>query len=108
MVICFVLLITWCRTDTVMQRINIFTEAHTAKDAFSETASLFRLSPHFPSPAIMYRAEIFKKSMGARNRVGIGLSYRPTRLHKLAESIPGFYKRLKIRAQYIPAIKKKD
>jgi hypothetical protein len=26
--------------------------------------------------------------MGARNRVGIGLSYRPARLHRLAEFIP--------------------
>jgi hypothetical protein len=26
--------------------------------------------------------------MGARNRVGIGLSYRSARLHKLAELIP--------------------
>jgi hypothetical protein len=26
--------------------------------------------------------------MGARNRVGIGLSYRPARLHRLAELIP--------------------
>jgi hypothetical protein len=33
-------------------------------------------------------AGIFKQSMGARNRVGIGLSYRPARLHRLAESIP--------------------
>jgi len=31
---------------------------------------------------------IFKQSMGARNRVGIGLSYRPARLHRLAELIP--------------------
>jgi hypothetical protein len=31
--------------------------------------------------------QIFKHSMGARNRVGIGLSYRPTRLHRLAELI---------------------
>ncbi len=41
--------------------------------------------------------------MGARNRVGIGLSYRPARLHKLAEhsleSIPELHKRSKIRAQ---------
>jgi hypothetical protein len=41
--------------------------------------------------------------MGARNLIGIGLSYRSTRLHRLAgihslESIPGLYKRLKIRA----------
>jgi hypothetical protein len=32
------------------------------------------------------RAGIFKKSMGARNRAGIG--YRPARLHRLAEFIP--------------------
>ncbi len=36
--------------------------------------------------------------MGARNRVGIGMSYRPARLHSL-EWIPGLYKRFKIRAQ---------
>ncbi len=34
------------------------------------------------------RAGIFKKSMGARNRGGIGLAYRPARLHRLAEFIP--------------------
>jgi hypothetical protein len=27
-------------------------------------------------------------TMGAENRVGIGLSYRPARLHRLAEFIP--------------------
>jgi hypothetical protein len=32
-------------------------------------------------------AGIFKHSMGARNRVGIGLSYRPARLHRLVELI---------------------
>jgi hypothetical protein len=31
------------------------------------------------------RAGIFKQSMGARNRVTIGLSYRPAILHRLAE-----------------------
>jgi hypothetical protein len=31
---------------------------------------------------------IFEQSMGARNQVGIGLSYRPARLHRLAEFIP--------------------
>jgi hypothetical protein len=36
-----------------------------------------------------HRAGIFKQSMGARNRVGIGLSYRPTRLHRLAKFILG-------------------
>jgi hypothetical protein len=33
-------------------------------------------------------AGILEQSMGARNQVGIGLSYRPARLHRLAESIP--------------------
>ncbi len=28
-----------------------------------------------------------EQPMGVRNRVGIGLSYRPARLHRLAESI---------------------
>ncbi len=31
---------------------------------------------------------IFKQSMGASNRVGIGLFYRPARLHRLVELIP--------------------
>jgi hypothetical protein len=34
--------------------------------------------------------------MGTRNRVGIGLSHRPARLHKLAESIRGLHKSFKI------------
>jgi hypothetical protein len=34
------------------------------------------------------RAGIFKKSMGARHRGGIGFPYRPARLHRLAEFIP--------------------
>jgi hypothetical protein len=55
--------------------------------------------------SIFNRAEIFKQSMGARNRVGMGLSYRPARLHRLGgthslESLPGLHKRLKIRAQH--------
>ncbi len=32
-------------------------------------------------------AGIFKEFIGARNRVGIGLSYRPARIHRLAELI---------------------
>ncbi len=39
-------------------------------------------------PAYVAWAGIFKQSMGARNRVGIGLSYRPARLHRLVEFIP--------------------
>jgi hypothetical protein len=40
---------------------------------------------------VSYRAVsagIFNQSMGARNRVGVGLSYQPARLHRLAEFIP--------------------
>jgi hypothetical protein len=33
-------------------------------------------------------AGMFKQSKGARNEVGTGLSYRPDRLHRLAELIP--------------------
>ncbi len=50
-------------------------------------------------------AGIFKQSMGARNRVGIGLSYRPASLHSVAElgsseSILGILKSLTIRPLY--------
>ncbi len=41
-------------------------------------------------------AGIFKQSMGARNRVGIELSYRSARLHRLPELIFGLLKCLKI------------
>ncbi len=37
---------------------------------------------------IQTSAGIFKQSMGASNRVGIGLSYRAARLHRLAKFIP--------------------
>ncbi len=58
------------------------------------------LSRKFP-----YRAGIFKRSTGARHRIGIGLLYRPARLHRLAEFIPwnwfrGPHIRSKIPAQY--------
>jgi hypothetical protein len=34
------------------------------------------------------RSGIFKEPMGARNRGGRGLSYRPARLYRLAEFMP--------------------
>jgi hypothetical protein len=52
--------------------------------------------------SFVIRAGIFKKSMGARHRVGIGLSFRPATLASgidALESIPGLHKRLKIRAE---------
>jgi hypothetical protein len=36
---------------------------------------------------LCYQSWNFKQSMGARNRVGIGLLYRPAGLHRLAEFI---------------------
>jgi hypothetical protein len=33
-------------------------------------------------------AGTLEQSLMARNRIGLGLSYRPARLHRLAESIP--------------------
>jgi hypothetical protein len=50
-------------------------------------ASLFCYTmPILPFPTC---AGILEQSMGARNRVGIGLPYRPARLHRLAESFFG-------------------
>ncbi len=42
----------------------------------------------FPLPC----AGIFQQTMGARNRVGTGLSYRPARLHSLADLVLGVKK----------------
>jgi hypothetical protein len=44
-------------------------------------------------------AGILEQSMGAKNRVEIGLPYRPAKLQRLAESIPGLHKSLKIPPQ---------
>jgi hypothetical protein len=45
-------------------------------------------------------AGILEQSMGARNRVGIGLSYQPAWLHRLTELIPGLLKSLKATCRY--------
>ncbi len=44
--------------------------------------------PLFIVKALPLRVGIFKQSMGARNRVRIGLSDRPARQHRLAELNP--------------------
>jgi hypothetical protein len=56
-------------------------------------------------PTYVARARIFKQSMGARNRVGIGLSYQSARLHRLAVFIPEFLKRFQIRSQLASGIR---
>jgi hypothetical protein len=38
----------------------------------------------------VYCAGVFKQYIGAGNRVGIWLSYRPARLHRLAKLIPRY------------------
>ncbi len=42
----------------------------------------------YETDKVLYCAGILGQSMGARNRVGIELSYRPAKLHRLAKSIP--------------------
>jgi hypothetical protein len=60
--------------STVSSMLSATAEKATARAAEEERAS----------------AETFEHSMGARNRVGIGLSwsYRPTRLHSRAGLVP--------------------
>ncbi len=56
-----------------------------------------------------YSAGIFEQYMGVRNQVGIGLSYRLARLHRLAESIPGLLQCIKISSLYtysIPTVRR--
>jgi hypothetical protein len=58
---------------------------------------ILKTSNHFPAPPpkslkLLHPSElcagIFKQSMGARNRLGMGLSYWPARLHSPAELVP--------------------
>jgi hypothetical protein len=68
----------------------------TRKWTLLQVLSVEAQHPYPPPPlltvqftCIKYRAGIFKQSMGARNWVGICLSYRPARLHRLADSFLG-------------------
>jgi hypothetical protein len=47
-----------------------------------------RANPSYFTISYGISAGIFKQSIGARHRVGIGLSYWPARLLRLAELIP--------------------
>ncbi len=75
----------------------------------TKAKTAWAFSNTIPSTCLAFStsAGIFKQSMRARNRVGIGLSYRPARLHTALrigslESIFGLLKSLKIRAQAPP------
>jgi hypothetical protein len=57
------------------------------------TVLLYRLPCQVVTAAVVIALTLlcagnFEQSMGAKNREEIGLSYRPARLHRLAESIP--------------------
>jgi hypothetical protein len=66
------------------------TVRHTWPGSWTQVRTGFRTQKMcvfcLPFPTVL---EFFKQSiMGVRNQVGIGLSYRPARLHRLPESIP--------------------
>jgi hypothetical protein len=80
----------------------------------SDSVSLCSLAESYPSEPNFWAPQKFKNSgsvlefyndpWGAKNRVGMGLSHRPGRLHMLAKSIPwnrflGSLKSLKISSQ---------
>ncbi len=76
------------------------TRAHICKRLRKPRIDSARLGIDFWAPEKVYKyglcAGILEQSMWSWNRVGIGLSYRPARLHRVAESIPGLLKSLKI------------
>jgi hypothetical protein len=55
------------------------------KFSFSEQESTLHSLPTEPAETEL---EFLNNLWGARNRVGIGISYRPARLHRLAEYVP--------------------
>jgi hypothetical protein len=61
---------------------SIFVVKHTS------TCSTHKCGGKIFELEILYCAGIFKQSMGAWNRVGMGLSYWPARLHSLTELVP--------------------
>jgi hypothetical protein len=69
--------------------------AGTATLCLSSQPGIYKFGYCTPVLAQGKRNGIFQQSMGSRNRVGIGLSYRPG-LHRLAVLIPRLLKSLKI------------
>jgi hypothetical protein len=83
------------KTDIIHRKTDIFHNKWQRRHELKRGQSYFRLSNNFVwkincsfLDSSSYRAGIFTESMGARNQGGIGLSYRPARLHRLAEFIP--------------------
>jgi hypothetical protein len=67
---------------------GLVSEKSTRSIIKTDTKLLLSVSTEPVFVHLLRRAGIFKQSMGARNLVGIGLSYQPARLNKLAEFIP--------------------
>ncbi len=83
------LLVTMCSTPGTFQ-LNVPCSPGQLQLGNSTTLECTVSVPGAAPPLLLLysRAGIFKESMGARNRGGIGLSYRPARLHRLAEFVP--------------------
>jgi len=65
----------------------LFSISESVRDAYVKLTPGCHLPQHVYTPPHPYTsAGIFKQSLGDRNRVGIGLSYRPAWLHRLEES----------------------
>ncbi len=78
---------TWPRTELNTVYVRTYSTAVTVQHCSQRHTGILNQKPTASLLSLNFRAGIFKQSMGARNRVGIGLSYLPARLHRLAEFI---------------------
>jgi hypothetical protein len=99
-----ILQIRYRKPKTMMSSPSPSLGVRTRRKKKQSCSGIFKLlsSPGIDSPAYVACAGILEQSMGAGNRVGTGLSYRPDWLHRHAESIPwnrflGSFKVLKYR-----------
>ncbi len=77
-----------CQLPAILSWLSIaMSTASTVKNFSCSCCTVYSLchGMKIGKKTILYRAGIFKHSRGAKNWVGIGLSYRPARLHRLAE-----------------------
>jgi hypothetical protein len=77
-----------CEQALIKYREQIPDPGSRGASTHNNTGNKFQILEAGEQALIKYRAGIFKKSMGAKHRGGIGFSYRPARLHRLAEFIP--------------------
>ncbi len=77
-----------CLDTTFPPLFTLLTHTKFTHYLFSDQALRCLVKRSLEQPETLLQSWNFKQSVGARNRVGIGLSYRPARLHRLAEFIP--------------------